>query len=132
MKLLGEEDVAELVQPGHRLGETPGTLQHLVQCFFQDLRVEKLLAVLPLVDGLGFIEALVALQANERQPQHGGGGLREFGLADAGRPFDQYGLAQVVGEIHRRRDLVAADVPVRLEFGLQRLHGLRDALDVYG
>jgi hypothetical protein len=64
-KLLGEEDVAELVQPAHRLGEAFRPLQHLVQGFFQHLGVEKLLAVFPLVDGLGFVEALVALQADQ-------------------------------------------------------------------
>ena len=65
-ELLGEEDVAELVQTGHRLREPLRALQNFIEGLLQHLCIEQLLAVLPLVDGLGLVETLVALQADER------------------------------------------------------------------
>ena len=118
------------MQAGDGFGETLGALQHLVEGFLQHLRVEELLAVLPLVDGLGLVEALVSLQADERQREEFRGGLGEFRLADAGRAFDQDGLAEVKGEINRRGDLVAANVAVILEADLEGFHRLGKLRDV--
>ena len=110
------------VQPRDGLGEPLRTLEHFVQGLLKHLRVEKLFAVLPLVDRLRLVEPLVALQANERQGEHLGGGLGQFGLADARRAFDQHRLAQVERQVDGGSDLVAADVPVRLEALLQGIH----------
>ena len=96
-ELLGEEDVAELVQPVDGFGEALGPLQHLLQGLLQHLGVEQLLAVLPLVDGLGLVQALVALQADQRQLEHRRGGFGQFRLAHPRRSLDQHRLVQVVG-----------------------------------
>ncbi len=114
-EFLGEEDVAELVQPANRLFEAFCTLQNFVERFLQDLRVQQLLAVLPLVQRLRFVETFVTLQADQRQAEHGGGGFREFGFADARRAFDQHRFLQVISEVHGSGDLIAADVAVLLE-----------------
>ena len=120
-ELLGEEDVAELVQPVDGFGEALGPLQHLLQGLLQHLGVEQLLAVLPLVDGLGLVQALVALQADQRQLEHRRGGFGQFRLAHSRRPLDQHRLVQVVGQIDRRGDLLAANVAMRLQAAAHRL-----------
>ncbi len=68
------------------------------------LDAEELLLVVPLVDGLRLVEALVALQPDEPRAERGRDGLGELGLADAGGPFDEHGLAEPVGEEHDPRD----------------------------
>ena len=105
-EFLGEEDVAELVQASNRLGEAARALQDFIERLLQHLRVQQLLAVLPFIQRLGFIQPFVALQPDQRQLEHLGSGLREFGLADARRAFDQNRLAQVIGKIHRGRNLI--------------------------
>ena len=114
-EFLGEEDVAEFVQPADRLLEALRALQNFVECFLEYLRVQQLLAVLPLVQRFGFVETFVALQADQRHAEHRGGGFRELGLADARRPFDEHRFFQVEREVHGSGDLVAADVAVLLE-----------------
>jgi hypothetical protein len=42
-------------------------------------------------------------------------GLGQFGLADAGRPFDEQRLAEPGREEHHRGDVLVADVPLRGE-----------------
>src|SRR4051794_27998941 len=49
------------------------------------LDAQQLLAVVPLVERLGLVEALVALQAHQRALQVAAQRLRELGLADPGR-----------------------------------------------
>ena len=118
------------MQTGNRLRETLGALQNFVEGLLQYLRVQQLLAVLPFVDGLGLVETLVALQADKRKGEHLGGGLGEFSLADPRGTFDEHRLAEVVRQVDGGRDLVAADVSVRLEAQLQGIHRLRQLLDV--
>ena len=43
----------------------PAPAEHLADLVLEDLRVEELLGVLPLVERLGLVEALVALQADQ-------------------------------------------------------------------
>ena len=59
---------------------------------------QQLLAVVPLVQRLGLVEALVALQAHEPALRPARQRLRELGLADPGRALDQHGLAELVGQ----------------------------------
>ena len=131
-ELLGEEDVAKLVQAVHGFRKPPGPLEHLVQGFLQHLGVEQLLAIFPFVDGLGFIEPFIALQADQGQLEHLCRGLGQLRLAYAGRAFDEDGFSQVVGQIDGRGDLVAADVTVILEIRFQCFHGCDDLFDVRG
>ena len=68
----------------------------------QDLRVEQLLGVLPLVERLGLVEPFVALQADQLGGERGGERLGQLGLADAGRPLDEDRLLHAVGEVDAR------------------------------
>src|SRR5262245_53632741 len=112
---LTEEDVVlapdalDGLAQGARLGH------HLADLLLQDLRVEQLLGVLPLVEGLGLVQALVALQTQQRLPERAGQYLGELGLADAGGSFHQNRLPQMAGEVHDRRDRAAGDVSLRRE-----------------
>jgi hypothetical protein len=60
---------------------------------------EQLARVVPVVERLMDVDALVALQADE--PRAGGGGERlgDLGLADARLALDQQGLAELAGEV---------------------------------
>src|SRR2546430_7644212 len=52
------------------------------------------LPIFPLVQGLGVVLALVALQPQQPAPGGRGNGLGQLGLADPGRALDQQGLVQ--------------------------------------
>src|SRR3546814_9909812 len=65
-----------------------------------------------LVQRLGLVQAFVALHADQRQVEIFGRGVGEFGLADARRAFDQDGLAELAGDVDRRRDRPGADIAV--------------------
>ncbi len=71
---------------------------------------QQLLAVVPLVQRLGLVEALVALQAHERAAEVAAQRLGELGLADAGRALDEHGLAEPGGEVAHQRGRVAGQV----------------------
>lgn len=102
-----------------RFREAFGALQHFIERLLQHLCVEQLLAVFPFVQRLRLVEALVTLQANQGQIEHLRRRLREFRLADAWRPFDQNGFAQVIREIDRCRNLLGTDIAMRFEMLLE-------------
>ena len=89
---------------------SPGALHEITEFFLQHLRVEQLLAVLPLVEGLGFVEPFVALQPDQRLAGQQSRGLGKLRLADAGRAFDQNGLLEVACQVDDGRDGAIADV----------------------
>ena len=105
-----EEDVAERVQLVQRRRQIVGVADHRVDLVLQDLGVEQLLAVFPLVQRLGLVQAFVALHADQRQFQPGRDRLRQFGLADAGRAFHQDRLLQMMRHVDRGRDLAVGDI----------------------
>ena len=72
-------------------GRRPATLAHPV---LQDLGVEQLLAVLPLVQRLGLVEALVALHADERQVEQGGRASASSVLPTPAMPSTRIGLCR--------------------------------------
>ena len=74
------------------------------------LDAQQLLLVVPLVERLGLVEALVALQADEPGAGHLGHGLGQLGLAGAGRPLDEHRLAEPVGQEHHAGDAVVGQV----------------------
>ena len=74
------------------------------------LDAQQLLLVVPLVEGLGLVEALVALQADQAGPGHLGHRLGQLGLAGAGRALDQDRLAQPLGQVHHAGDAVVGEV----------------------
>ena len=112
-EFLGEEHVAEIVQLVERGVQRLGAAEHFAELVLQDLRVEKLLGVFPLIERLGLVEPLVALQADHLQPAPGRDRLRKLGLADAGGAFDQDRLFDLLRQIDRGRDLPARDIALR-------------------
>ena len=74
------------------------------------LDAQELLLVVPLVQRLGLVEPLVALQADEAGAQDLGHRLGQLGLAGAGRALDQDRLAEAVGEEHDARDRIVGEV----------------------
>ena len=102
-ELLGEDVLLELLPS--RAGTLPVGTGAL------DLDAKELLAVVPLIEGLRLVEALVALEPDEARPEGRRGGLGELGLARAGRPLHQHGLVEPVGEVDDGGDLVVGEVP---------------------
>ena len=88
------------------------------------LDAQELLAVVPLVQRLGLVEALVALEPD--QPPLGGAGerLRELGLADAGRALDEHRLAELRREVGDERRGLVREVPHFAEARLDLLDAL--------
>ena len=74
------------------------------------LDAQQLLLVVPLVERLALVEALVALEADQPGAGELGDRLGELGLAGAGRALDQDGLLQPVGEEHDAGDAVVGQV----------------------
>ena len=96
---LGAEDVVLDLLPAGALG--------------LGLDAQQLLAVVPLVQRLGLVEALVALQAHERAVEVLRERLGQLGLAHAGRPLDQDRLAQLGGQVGDERGRLARQVARR-------------------
>ena len=74
------------------------------------LDAQELLLVVPLVEGLGLVEALVALEADQPAAGEPGHRLGQLGLAGAGRPLHQHRLGQPVGQEHHPGDPVVGQV----------------------
>ena len=71
------------MQALYRLTEPCSALHDLRQLRFQQLGVEKLLAVLPLVNCFRLVEAFIALQSNQGSPGKFGTTFGKFGLTHA-------------------------------------------------
>ena len=87
------------------------------------LDVEELLAVVPLVKGLGLVEALVALEADQLTAGRAGDRLGELGLADPCGTLYQDRLTQLLGEVGDQRRGLVGEVARRLQGGLRLGHG---------
>ncbi len=120
-EFLGEEDVAEIMQLVERRIERRRAAEHFAELVLQDLRIQKLLGVFPLIERLGLVEALVALQADHLEPAPAGDRFGKLGLADPRRTLDQDWLLDRLREINRRRDLAARDVSLRGKADFDRL-----------
>ena len=89
-----------------------------------------MLLVVPLVERLGFVEALVALEPDEPGAGAGGDGLGQLGLADAGGAFHEDGFLQPVGQEHdpgSGRVGQVVDAPERFLNGVDGLEALHRA-----
>src|SRR6202795_1575272 len=93
-----------------RVGPGRGVGDQLADPLAEELRVEKLLGVLPLVERLALVEPFVALKPNQRPPGDLGQRLRQLGLADTGRPFDENGPSHAGGQVHDGGDAPPRDV----------------------
>ena len=109
---LGEE---QALLGRHRvdgLGQVVRVPQQLGDLVAQDLRVEQLLAVVPVVQRLGLVLTLVALQAHQAPA----GGQRErlgqLGLADPGRALQEQRLVEPGQQEHARREPLVGKVAV--------------------
>src|SRR4051812_3913583 len=89
------------------------------------LDAQELLAVVPLVQRLGLVEALVALEPDQLAAGGARQCLGELRLAYARRALDEHGLAELAGEERHERGRLPREVARR---GETRGH-LLDALD---
>ncbi len=86
---------------------------------------EELPLVVPLVEGFGGGQPLVALQADQRRVQREGEGLGRGRLPDSGFTFEEQGLSQPQRQEDRHRQSVVDQVVDRVEAGahlLVRVH----------
>ena len=79
--------------------------------------MEKLAGVVPLVDGLGDVDALVALQAQQLPAGPGRQHLGHLGLAHAGLALEQQRAVQGHGQEDRRRQPLVGQVAMGGEGG---------------
>ncbi len=112
-EMLREEHVLVLVQPRDGIAQVVDVGEHPADLVAQDLGVEQLLAVLPLVQRAGLVQPAVALQADQRPAQRLRRDLGQLGLADAGRSLDQDRLLQPVRQERHSRNLAVADILLR-------------------
>ena len=71
---------------------------------------QHLAGKIPFVERGGSVDALVALQAQQRSAEHAGNRLGGFGLADTRRAFEQQRLAQREREIGGGRKLIVRQI----------------------
>jgi hypothetical protein len=77
--------------------------------------VEELARVVPFVDRVGDVEALVALKTDQARAEDARERLRRLGLADAGLAFQQQRLLEPKREEERRREPAVREVGGRVE-----------------
>ena len=82
---------------------------------------EQLARVVPLVERLGGVDPLVALQPDQRRVEHGRERPGRLGLADARLALEQQRLRQAQAEEHRRRQALVDEVVDRRQPLGQRL-----------
>ena len=104
-RLLGADRLEQRAGEEERLAEDVGLDVGPARLVLAvDLDPEELLLVVPLVERLGLVEPLVALEPDEPAAGDGGDRLGQLGLADAGGALDQDRLLQAVGEEHHPGD----------------------------
>jgi len=80
---------------------------------FGEADVEYLLGIVPFVERMADIEALIALQSDEPTSESRREHLCHFGLADAGFAFEEQWSLQPQGQEDRRRETLVGEVVVR-------------------
>src|SRR5208282_4006192 len=83
---------------------------------FAGLDGEQLALIVPLVERGVLVEALIALQADQLGPVHGGERLAHLGLADAGLALEQQRALEEFHEPQGGRDIAVGDVADGGEF----------------
>ena len=109
-KAHGEEDIFLIGQAVCRICQRIGPCQRLLQLIAQQLGVEQLFGILPLIQRLGFVQPFIALKADQLAARRRGYALGQFGLAHACRPFQQQRLAQLVSQKYGCPNFVVGDV----------------------
>ena len=90
---------------------------------------QHLAGIVPFIKRRGGVDAFVALKPDEAAREHCGDRFRRFGLADAGRAFEQERLAEGEREISRRRQALVGEIIGRAQRAFERLRAV-DADDV--
>ena len=96
------------------------------------LDAQQLLAVVPLVERLGLVEPLVALQADEPGAGELGHRLGQLRLARPGRPLDQHRLGQPVGQVDDAADGLVGQVAHLGQAAPHRVQGLEPGRTAFG
>ena len=102
----------------------PARALRLALAVLARLDAQQLLAVVPLVERLGLVEPLVALEPDEAGAGQVGHRLRQLRLARAGRPLDEDRLAQPVGQVDDAADRVVGQVAHLGQADPHRIEGL--------
>ena len=80
---------------------------------FREPDLHHLRRIVPLVDGGGDVEPLVALEADQLPPERLGQNLGDLGLADAGLAFEEERPAHLQREIEHGRERPVGDIAGR-------------------
>ena len=99
-------------------------LDDLLPLRFDRAEVQQLARVVPLVDGLGGVDALVALQAHELAARPARQHLGDLGLADARLALEQQRALQAYREEDRGGEALVGQVLVLFERGTNVVDGL--------
>src|SRR5436309_787725 len=94
-----------------------------VLAFAHQPDVEKLAGIVPLVDGMRQVDALVALEADQPRAKDLGHDLGRLRLANPGLAFYEERLLQLEGEKDGRRERAVADVLALAQASLDVLDG---------
>lgn len=105
-----EEDVLFVGEAVGGFGEGVGAGESLLQLIAEQLRVQELLGILPLIESFGLVQSFVALEADEVTAERAGDGFGQFSFADAGGSFGEQGFAQLLRQVDGCGDFVAGDV----------------------
>ena len=111
------------MKPLYRFLQTLGPIKNVAHLLFQNLRVEQLLAVLPLVQRFGFIQTFVTLQAHQRFIDYVSTGFGEFGFTHPRRALDQNRFVELCRQVDNGGNPRGANVTGAFEVG-------SDAIDV--
>ena len=106
-------DRLEQRPPDQELGPEELVLRH--RALLRGADVQQLARVVPLVDGVGDVEPLVALEADQPRAGRDRDRLRRLGLADARLAFEQQRLLEREREEQRGREAAVGQVVGRLQ-----------------
>ena len=95
--------------------------------FLRGADVEQLAWIVPLVDGVRDVEALVALETDQPRSCRDRERLRSLGLADARLTLEQQRLLECEREEERGRESTIRQVVGRLQCDLELVDGSKDA-----
>jgi hypothetical protein len=82
--------------------------------------MQQLPGVVPIVERLGGVDALVALHPDGLPLKDPGQGVGDLGLADAGHAFEQQRLAELQRKIERGHQRLVGEIAGRGERSVER------------
>ena len=125
-RLIGVVDRVQQRPPQQELGtEDLPFRQPTVLALVQQPDVEQLARVVPFIDRVREVDALVALQTDQPRAEHVGHDLGRLGLADPGLALDEQRFFELQGEVDGSRQRPVADVPPLAQTRLDVVDGCR-------